>query len=689
MNAIEIESAPQPIDDRVERLLISAKSDKNKADQLAIDASKLLTLSRERLEKYQGAGFTKRLWFAATGKNAKMQRATVTDLVEMQSVAHQYLMALQKQNLISARAIAVVMNNLHRLGDRHEQLSDLVLALAKRTGAALEEIQDDVAVLRWLVALEAQDEFRQMPEVLRVLKLSYEYASLFKGRTRALDRVDTTHDLALAFRKLDLNVGREINLLDFGDEIAEGLMNIGVDQFCQITNIQVGEYTLAADKASQLVSGAAFDCVGGISKALPSITKYIDRESGKVSLLRRLFYIFLRRPSSPKKCSSFVRRFLIAQVDNSDATYRLLDLSKEIVAGATLARDLSLPVEESNKIITDANARLLSVDELLAQNVPVKMHALAKFNPSNHAFSTYLDWLIITGVEGQLGKGEKSYLTSIARVMNFPFDEHRADLVLKNPQPVAIGQVREVLCDQERQYTWLLEAVYLGSSSEGGLSEVVRNRILDAAKVFDLKVDEVKKFVDLSGILATSIEPKIIASTILDVSLKSSAWRTIIDHRKISLSGAFDGQKLSHNADHLKAIVSAFGSLNSKLSSSGKSNGDEGLWKDAGIGVERSDINKEFRKLSDEVSKYASGVKSFIANRNVYLEVFGLDEVRVDEVSGVNYCKPDENRDAKNTAWTGNTRRACDTLRSYFDVHVNAAKQIESALSRIESGDWC
>ena len=114
MNSIE-QGLTESQQRRLVELSEEATRNKAKAQQLALDAGKLLTATADRLEEYKDRGFFKRFWYAISGKQGELDRANQSDLIAMQKFAYAYIMKLQEQNLVEAQAIAVIRNNLKEL----------------------------------------------------------------------------------------------------------------------------------------------------------------------------------------------------------------------------------------------------------------------------------------------------------------------------------------------------------------------------------------------------------------------------------------------------------------------------------------------------------------------------------------------------------------------------------------------
>ena len=112
MNEITLTDNEQ---NELEKLTKDAQRNTTEAQRFAIEAAKVLSVTQERLKDYKDRGFFKRCWYAVSGKTSELGRANQADLIKMQKFAWMYLAKLQEQNLIQARAIAVIRNNLKEL----------------------------------------------------------------------------------------------------------------------------------------------------------------------------------------------------------------------------------------------------------------------------------------------------------------------------------------------------------------------------------------------------------------------------------------------------------------------------------------------------------------------------------------------------------------------------------------------
>ena len=92
--------------ERIEALVINAERDKETALQLAIDATKLLAVTKENLDDYKGHEFFKHCMHVFCGEQDSLDEVEENSLTTVQRMAFAYLMKLKEQNLIDEQAVA-------------------------------------------------------------------------------------------------------------------------------------------------------------------------------------------------------------------------------------------------------------------------------------------------------------------------------------------------------------------------------------------------------------------------------------------------------------------------------------------------------------------------------------------------------------------------------------------------------
>ena len=96
---------------RIEALVINAGRDRDAALQLAIDATKLLAVTKENLDDYKGHEFFKHCMHVFCGEQDSLDEVDENSFTAMQQIAFGYLMKLKEQNLIDEKAVAAGVQN--------------------------------------------------------------------------------------------------------------------------------------------------------------------------------------------------------------------------------------------------------------------------------------------------------------------------------------------------------------------------------------------------------------------------------------------------------------------------------------------------------------------------------------------------------------------------------------------------
>ncbi len=162
------------IDSQVEQMMDWAKTRSAEAEQLALDSTRLLACTTDRLDRLQNQNFFKRCWNRFNGNAGEMERANVNDLIQMQKIAFRYVNMLGEQQLLMAHSLLSLKNNLISLAVKEEETRDLITMLAQRTLERFENLESRVEQLEistnlqgWLLGLEERDYDEKFPKIGR------------------------------------------------------------------------------------------------------------------------------------------------------------------------------------------------------------------------------------------------------------------------------------------------------------------------------------------------------------------------------------------------------------------------------------------------------------------------------------------------------------------------------------------
>lgn len=164
------------IEQRLNPVLARAKAGSTETQQLALDATRLLSCTEDRLEQYSNQGFFRRCWSVLSGKTGELRRANERDLIEMQKASWRYLGLLQERDLMLAHSIITVKNNLLTLAVREEETRREIERMANRVYDRFVQLEDRMknvevasSIHGWLLTLETHDYDERFSPLFRLL----------------------------------------------------------------------------------------------------------------------------------------------------------------------------------------------------------------------------------------------------------------------------------------------------------------------------------------------------------------------------------------------------------------------------------------------------------------------------------------------------------------------------------------
>ena len=254
MSSLALSSAEEAaIDKNLEGMLSWAQTRKHEAEQLAMDASRLLSCSTDRVDKLTKQGFFKRSWSRFNGDAASAERATTGDLIQMQKVSLRYLNMLQEQQLLMAHSMLSLKNNLLSLAVKEEQTRQLITLLAERTYARFESLESRVDQLEvstnlqgWLLTLEDREYDEKLPtEFMRMFRVINDFYSIKNDGWNYSDLMF----MRKALRTVGINPKKKISLDCFIDSLVDEIQQdcVGFPAYaqaiCQFTPQGVANYS--------------------------------------------------------------------------------------------------------------------------------------------------------------------------------------------------------------------------------------------------------------------------------------------------------------------------------------------------------------------------------------------------------------------------------------------------------------
>ncbi len=228
------------IDQQLDPLLARASTQVVQAQQLALDATRLLSCTEGRLREYQKAGFFKRCWFGLSGKTGSLERANQNDLAEMQGISWRYLQLLQERDLMLAHSMITVRNNLLTLAIQEEDTRRAITDMASRIHNRFVSLESRVGTLEvasqihsWLLTLDTFDYDERFPPNVRLLKVVRDFHAI-KGGNWNLQELKY---LQAAVGKVKLEPKKRLTLQVFIDELIDEIEQVTFDRYNSLVRL--------------------------------------------------------------------------------------------------------------------------------------------------------------------------------------------------------------------------------------------------------------------------------------------------------------------------------------------------------------------------------------------------------------------------------------------------------------------
>jgi len=232
------------IDQQLDPLLASAAEQGIEAQQLALDATRLLSCTEDRLSDYKNRGFFKRCWSKLSGKTSALERANVNDLIEMQRIGWRYLIMLQERDLLLAHSIVTVKNNLLTLAVKEEETRRSIIDLAERISSRFSVLEDRVGKLEvatnihsWLLTLDTFDYDEKFPPYIRLLRVVRDFYQLKAGDWN----LQEIKYLQKAVKEVGLQPKSKVTIEEFLNCLLDEIEQESVDSFRNLICLPAGE----------------------------------------------------------------------------------------------------------------------------------------------------------------------------------------------------------------------------------------------------------------------------------------------------------------------------------------------------------------------------------------------------------------------------------------------------------------
>lgn len=511
--------------------------------QLAIDASRLITASQERLAHQSEAGFFKRLAYAVSGKTSENQALNQADMLQMQRFAWHYLQQLQQQNLITAQGIAVIRNNLGTMNEVLIETREFLEQAIDRIDQRLRRVEENSNFNTWALNVEANKRrFAPVPKNLLLLRLAYDF---LRQHPRAmLTGRDVGNYLVNTLEKLGVNCDETVRLLDFINDLIDQISLVGLDQYRATVALSTDEHDIDSTYIQQSISGVGFNALYFLADHYVKITDLIG---------------------DPELCASdtarekIIAKFFGQELNGLATTYSIRDLVSEIIGGGQLAiavyRDqhrLDVP-PEAPELDTEAASEEIA----LVSSLPdIEAHSFLDACGSHQAKCDYLLLLALcVDSAAALSSPAREFIAVLADHAGVPEVVQDVLALADDPRKALRCQpiMQARLDDENKKATWLLDAFFLSTLAQRPIESPAMKSVLGLLKPAKLK-DNLPNLL----LMVNGEDPTAVLEAAQRLNASTQGWKNLVRYRALRFEAYHsDVLKQLHAADLANLRIAA------------------------------------------------------------------------------------------------------------------------------------
>lgn len=667
----------QPLEDAdaraIEALVNQHKSNATLTQQLALDASRVLASSQERLAKQAGAGYFKRLSNKVSGKTGQDQLQNQVDMLQMQKFAWHYLKQLQQQNLINAQSIAVIRNNLGTMNEYIIETREFLSQAVDKINRRLVQVENHASFTNWSLHIEANKRrFKSIPRNLLVLHLTYDFMRSHHGVV--LTSRDVNH-LVVTLDKLGIDCDEDVRLLDFIMELIEGIELTGIERFREMITLSFDEHVVDSHFIQTNISGIGFNALYFLSDQYERIISFIDDEE------------FCR---SDEDRENIIAKLFGEEFSDLSTTYGIRDLIGEVIGGSALAIDIYKDVNGLN-VIEEGDENEYQEGEplsLISALPEIQVHSFFDSTPDEETRRTYLRLLALT-IEGAatLNKAGLEFLEHLASKAGYPDIVGQIAQIADSPRKMQdyLPVIQMLLNEDDLTYTWLLDAFFLLILCGRKIENPQVAQILATLKPAQFR----DNFPHMQTLIRET-EEKPVLDAAVKLAAQTRGWKNIVRYRALSFEQTYEdiGKKL-HTASWTATTLSFdLLEVNSKASDHSfyMESFDDGFFAKAasavaasacsvGRSMALSSLNTVRKKASELIAEHGGALSS----ANGMIRRMNLPPIDFD--SKLDYSDFDLDNSASNDDWHEQfchlESQVSGTLDAFSDACSTADRQID------------
>jgi hypothetical protein len=640
--------------------------------QLAVDASRLITTSQERLAKQAGSGFFKRFASKISGKNSENQLLNQVDMLQMQKFAWHYLKQLQQQNLINAQSIAVIRNNLGTMNDYIIETRDFLEQAVDKINRRLTHVENNTRFNSWSLHIEANKRrFKSFPGNLLLLHLTYDFMRSHR------DVVLTSRDinyLVVILEKLEINCDEHVQLLGFIIELIEQIEITGIERYREMIELAFDEHVIDSHFIQKNISGIGFNALYFLSEQYEKILGLTEDSE------------FCQ---SDKDREKIISKFFGEEFSGLSTSYSIRDLIGEVIGGSALAIDIYKDVNGLNvipdEVDDDEHPQTLSLTSSLPD---IHVHTFLDNTESEEARRDYLRlFALCIDNSAALNKPGQEFLVQLAEKAGCPELYGEIAGLADNPYKAQeyLPVMQALLSDDDKVYTWLLDAFFLLTLCQKKIENPQLLRILGTLKPVRFK----DNLPNLQVLINENDETQVLDAA-AKLAPQTRGWKNIIRYRELQFEQSYAamGKKL-HRAS-LDASVLGFDliKVSSKASEYSFFMGsfDDSFLSKVGSAVGGSAYALGRSSALSGLNDVRKKVCEFIAQNSAELSLANrmitrLNMPKIELNSEISYSDYDLDNSVANEQWHDQfryfERQVDDTLSAFSGACSDAADQLD------------
>ena len=345
------------IDKNLGQALYLAKNGKVLAEQLALDSTRLLSVTTDNYEINCNRGFMKRVWHNLSGQQTSIQQSKTDDLITMQKHSWRYLTHLQQQNCLQADSMIALRNNMLTLSLQEKQTKELVNKMGKVLLEKFRELSDRLSKVEttqgihtWLLTLESRDYDERFSPRMRLLKILQDFFKLKMGEWSPDDLLM----LQGAIQDVGLDRKEKLTTESFVYDLVGEIRNSDFDNY---ENLLVSEDVIPRNRILDEISSLSYFAVHHTAANYQKGSETVAILGDDISEERR---------------NNAIHKIILGQLKNEglllNAEFKLGDLAIELLhckrLAHSLGRKMKSPVDNiDDRVPVDTDKTTSSVDE--------------------------------------------------------------------------------------------------------------------------------------------------------------------------------------------------------------------------------------------------------------------------------------------------------------------------------------